>query len=404
MIEILKHFYGDFYIIIGTWSIILSSFITLMPLEMEAIQIKQKKLKLLLNIICTGLLGTDLISVLFMGIESKTAGYIVRITVYLVFVFKYLCFTLLAYYMKKLAVDQKSKGIIGTFFIALVSFIGIILITVSQVNNIVYHFDDQNYLYYNEGYKFVQASFLIQIIIILGIILKNRKEYRRSTRHIFSIFMILMFVMSLLDYIVDMWYVQNITIFFSTQFIFLNDMFCLAEEFVESQKQLGVAEYRAEHDLATGLWNKKTGISKIEAYINNMAPQEKAVLGFVDIDNFKSVNDNYGHEEGDFWIKEISDLLQLSCGKDDVVCRYGGDEYIIFYNKIDDLQIIKNRMEEFQNILFHKAEEKGQDIHCSIGLYYITSPGKSVKEYIELADVALYKVKNNGKNAYYIQR
>lgn len=185
--------------------------------------------------------------------------------------------------------------------------------------------------------------------------------------------------------------------------MFLNDMFCLSEEFIRAQKKLGVAEYKAEHDLMTGLWNKKAGLYKIEEYLKEMTVQENAVLGFVDIDNFKSINDTYGHEIGDFWIEEIADMLQSGCGKEDVACRYGGDEYIIFYSKVDDLQIIKTKMEEFRNRLFCKATEKEQDVHCSIGLYHITEPGKSVKECIECADEALYKIKNNGKNSFYIQ-
>lgn len=403
MFEILEYFYSDFYIMIGIWSIVLSSFVILIPMKMKTIEMKNKRFKLFLNAICIGLLGTDLISVLFMGKADKAAGYIVRVTVFLVFIFKYLYFFFFAYYIKKVAADRKAKGTIDILLNAMISFIGIVLVTVSQINPIVYHFDEQNYFYYNVGYKVVRISFLIESIIILIIILKNRKAYKRSTRNLFISFMLLIIVTFLLDYIVDMWYMQNITIFFSTQFIFLNDMFCLSEEFIRAQKKLGVAEYKAEHDLMTGLWNKKAGLYKIEEYLKKMTVQENAVLGFVDIDNFKFINDTYGHEIGDFWIEEIAGLLQLSCGEEDVACRYGGDEYIVFYGKVDDLQTIKTKMEEFRNHLSHKAAEKEQDVHCSIGLYHITEPGKSIKECIECADAALYKIKKDGKNSYYIQ-
>lgn len=63
MSKILKYFYSDFYIMIGTWSIVLSSFIILMPMKMKTIEVKNKRFKLFLNAICIGLLGTDLISI-----------------------------------------------------------------------------------------------------------------------------------------------------------------------------------------------------------------------------------------------------------------------------------------------------------------------------------------------------
>lgn len=150
-----------------------------------------------------------------MGTVGKTAGYIVRVTVFFVFIFKYLYFFFFAYYMKKVAVDRKAKGTIGIFFNALISFIGIVLITVSQVKPIIYHFDEQNYFHYDVGYKVVRVSFLIQVSIIMIIILKNRKAYKKSTQHLFISFMFLIIVTFLLDYVADMWYVQNITIFFS---------------------------------------------------------------------------------------------------------------------------------------------------------------------------------------------
>lgn len=63
----------------------------------------------------------------------------------------------------------------------------------------------------------------------------------------------------------------------------------------------------------TGLWNKTSGVVRLRNCLENMSESDMAVLGFMDIDNFKSVNDTYGHETGVFWIREVATALQEMC-------------------------------------------------------------------------------------------
>ena len=176
----------------------------------------------------------------------------------------------------------------------------------------------------------------------------------------------------------------------------------VSEKWNESQEKLILSEYKAKHDLMTGLWNKTSGLEQIEEYLKNMSAKDMAVLGFADIDNFKQVNDDYGHEAGDYWIREIATMLQTVCNPDDIVCRYGGDEYIIFLKEVQDIEELKVRMDRVKNCIHNKAIEKHQDVHCSIGFYQVKGSGKTLQECIEGADALLYQAKKNGKNIYSI--
>ena len=96
-----------------------------------------------------------------------------------------------------------------------------------------------------------------------------------------------------------------------------------------------------------------------------MSEGDVAVLGFVDIDNFKSVNDTYGHENGDFWIREIAAALQEICEPSGIVCRYGGDEYILFLRNAEERDELTARIEKFRKRVHDRAEESRMCIAAS---------------------------------------
>jgi diguanylate cyclase (GGDEF)-like protein len=110
-----------------------------------------------------------------------------------------------------------------------------------------------------------------------------------------------------------------------------------------------------------------------------------------DADDFKKINDEYGHARGDRVLKIIASTLKNKCPEDGVVCRYGGDEFVIFY-PVSDVGIV----EEYENDV-HKALAM-QQISISIGTI-VTDPSssKSFDEYISEADALMYEVKKEKK-------
>lgn len=158
--------------------------------------------------------------------------------------------------------------------------------------------------------------------------------------------------------------------------ISVDHMMQVSDQWLNAKRELLISEYRASHDIMTGLWNKTSGVDQIRNCLGNMSEGDMAALGFLYIDNFKSVNDTYGHETGDFWIREVAAALQEMCGPSDIACRYGGDEYIFFLQNIEDRDELTARIEGFRKKIHDNAEEKGQDVHCSIGLYQAKKNGK----------------------------
>lgn len=183
-------------------------------------------------------------------------------------------------------------------------------------------------------------------MVLLIALLLEKKQYSKKTFYLYLVYVFLLVATAFLDYIIDTWYLQNLMIFFSSMIISIDHMTQVSDQWLETKKELLFSEYRASHDIMTGLWNKTSGRDKVRNCLENMSESDVAALGFVDIDNFKSVNDTYGHEIGDFWICEIAAALQKICDSSDIACRYGGDEYIFFLQNIGNLDELTTRIEK----------------------------------------------------------
>ena len=139
---------------------------------------------------------------------------------------------------------------------------------------------------------------------------------------------------------------------------------------------------------------------------------------FIDLDNFKHYNDTYGHDVGDFVLIKMADIFTEVCGKDGFVCRYGGDEFLIFLYT-DDRGIFKEKAERIYQIIDEAdgfsaeiSEKLGQSfsidkqhqISCSIGIAagdHICTEN-DMTEMIKKADDLLYSIKTTTKGTYRI--
>jgi diguanylate cyclase (GGDEF)-like protein/PAS domain S-box-containing protein len=161
--------------------------------------------------------------------------------------------------------------------------------------------------------------------------------------------------------------------------------------------------YQAYHDSLTGLPNRrlleqelKAAIEKAEAYTGKLA------LLFLDCDNFKEINDTYGHDIGDELLAELSQRLVACVRSEDIVARMGGDEFVILLNQVEDqehIMMVANRIQKSlqQPYLLDNREIEATS---SIGISIYPENGTSTKELFRKADQALYHVKNNGRNDY----
>lgn len=143
-------------------------------------------------------------------------------------------------------------------------------------------------------------------------------------------------------------------------------------------------------DCLTKLPNR-TQIEKSLSAINN-----ECVIVMSDIDDFKNINDIYGHQTGDEVIRLLGNLIRNSLGDDDFAGRYGGEEFLIIFDT-SDVNKVKNKMDEFNELLNKITKEL--KISVSIGIHKFDPKVESISSAIKKADKALYHVKHTGKNA-----
>lgn len=158
--------------------------------------------------------------------------------------------------------------------------------------------------------------------------------------------------------------------------------------------------YRIAHyDALTGLVNRKLFNEKLEKYIKE---SENFTILFLDLDDFKKVNDVFGHEFGDKLLISVSKLLISEVGENNLVSRVGGDEFLILLKDINDKYEVISLCERLIDIFKHsiKIEEKDISISSSIGIVMFPKDGVDTETLIKRADTALYKAKDFGKNTY----
>lgn len=131
----------------------------------------------------------------------------------------------------------------------------------------------------------------------------------------------------------------------------------------------------------------------------NMASRYKRVftVAYIDIDNFKEINDKFGHKKGDFVLSLIASLIQSSVRKNDTVARIGGDEFIILAPETGCEQA-SEVFRRVQNNLIKSMKNQGYYVTISTGVVTYLTPPASVDEMIRLADVQMYSSKKDGKN------
>lgn len=158
----------------------------------------------------------------------------------------------------------------------------------------------------------------------------------------------------------------------------------------------------ARKDPLTGLWNRK----HLESNLEKLFSQSGATGAFFifDMDNFKLVNDTYGHIMGDAVLVKFAEILQSKVGPRDIAARVGGDEFVTFLHgdySSDELIQYCDMIMEIANKELTETVGGVYDISISIGIATVPDDGYSYMELYNKADKALYFVKQNGKSGYH---
>ena len=129
-------------------------------------------------------------------------------------------------------------------------------------------------------------------------------------------------------------------------------------------------------------------------YFNQEEHKESKVLALFDIDDFKLINDEYGHAAGDYILKRVAELSAALPGS--FVCRYGGEEFVAVVNSDNYFEVLENLRKTFENEVF-EFEGKQHKITITIGAT-VYEKDMTLEKWVSSADERMYLGKNSGKN------
>jgi diguanylate cyclase (GGDEF)-like protein/PAS domain S-box-containing protein len=176
------------------------------------------------------------------------------------------------------------------------------------------------------------------------------------------------------------------------------------EDITERHRYQSVLQHQATHDPLTGLPNRNLLQDRLEQAVQQAQRQHsKVVLAFVDLDNFKVINDSLGHAAGDELLIEIAGRLRQSLRGIDTVARYGGDEFVLIIGEQDSgentRQLLERLLASVQAPL--TLEGHALRINCSIGVSVYPDDAQDLDGLLRVADVAMYHAKKTGKGQYH---
>ncbi|WP_163339590.1 tetratricopeptide repeat-containing diguanylate cyclase [Desulfopila sp. IMCC35008] len=163
----------------------------------------------------------------------------------------------------------------------------------------------------------------------------------------------------------------------------------------------------ANHDNLTGLPNRRLFMEILKSSMNSaLRYDQKIAVLFIDLDNFKPVNDRFGHRAGDYVLKEVGERLIQVLRKSDVVARFGGDEFVILVSELEDSQYlnaiagkISERFQQDFQVGAHQC-----NLGASIGISLFPDDDEDIEGLLIKADKAMYAAKLKGKNTHVFYR
>lgn len=174
----------------------------------------------------------------------------------------------------------------------------------------------------------------------------------------------------------------------------------IAHDITERKELEKVIYDQAHYDSLTNLPNRRLLNKKFSEIVDIITPQQKVALLFMDLDNFKEINDTMGHEIGDRLLKMTALQLESCVDEKDFVCRYGGDEFILIIENIQSDIEIKKKAEQIIETFNQSFLINGHSLKVtgSIGISIYPDDGLDLATLIKKADHLMYRIKRSGKN------
>ena len=177
----------------------------------------------------------------------------------------------------------------------------------------------------------------------------------------------------------------------------------VARQTQKLQEQQVKLTYLAEHDELTSIYNRRAFIKQIDSAIDRDSRRnEQAALLFIDLDKFKIINDTLGHQTGDEVLKQIALRLKAHLRSTDFVGRFGGDEFVIWLDNINNEQDIITKVKLILSVINQTIELNGNTltVGASIGVSQYPLNGKNSNCLVTAADAAMYIAKHDSTQDY----
>ncbi|MGP1485856.1 MAG: GGDEF domain-containing protein [Campylobacter sp.] len=176
---------------------------------------------------------------------------------------------------------------------------------------------------------------------------------------------------------------------------------------MELQRANEQLEQIAMYDYLTGLANRRKAMKDLERCREIFdQTNEKFSVIMVDLDDFKYINDNYGHDSGDKVLYETAKIIKHNIRMDDIACRLGGDEFLVICQNTDSqgALVVAKKLHSAIDELSLKFQDKICKVPASIGVASWNSSMKSIKDILKSVDIGLYSAKDRGKNTIVTQQ
>jgi diguanylate cyclase (GGDEF)-like protein/PAS domain S-box-containing protein len=176
---------------------------------------------------------------------------------------------------------------------------------------------------------------------------------------------------------------------------------------INSEKLLSLQlSERASYDFLSGLYNRNTFMRELQSEITRSASSRVGVI-FIDVDDFKFINDTYGHDTGDEIIKRVADIIKGELGSNGFAGRFGGDEFVMCVTEENTLNSIgpglsRNVLDLFDKGYHSEKHNITLKIKASLGIAIAPDHGRDNESLLAAADEAMYFVKKNGKCNFHI--
>lgn len=156
-------------------------------------------------------------------------------------------------------------------------------------------------------------------------------------------------------------------------------------------------------DSLTELPNREAFINKLESIVVTIRQEEKIGIMYIDLDDFKVINDTIGHSYGDELLIDVTDRLRQVVDENDFLSRFGGDEFIILTQNLGDIDLYEEKIKKIQKVFSYPFVLATREffVTTSIGVAFAPHDGKTTQILIKNVDAAMYAAKKIGKNTYY---